>query len=171
MPSVLSTPLSRHIPAALTGLTCAAVAISIHLYIQKRQKDKRRLRRSNARRIRTGARSSSLNQPPARTSSIPNLSAANQTATATQQANPRPVNDDVLDLGDPTDGAVLSNSELEQVLERATALSDDTPPTNQESVQDTAERSSEFSFSPETSKENQNLLNLLYLIAEVSSVF
>lgn len=66
------------------------------------------------------------------------------------------------------DGQVLTTQQLEQQLEREETLDDDDS-TGFEAQQDTV--ASDYSISPESAKENQNLLNLLYLIAEVKSQY
>lgn len=70
-------------------------------------------------------------------------------------------------------GEVLSTQQLEEQLNREEAIDDDDDDddvfsTGIPAQQDTG--TSDYSVSPETAKENQNLLNLLYLIAEVSFV-
>lgn len=181
MPSPASSLLNRHIPAVVTGVTVAAVIISFHLYLQKRQRDSKQLKRSNARRIRPRRNSRSRRNSPSRSAPAQNTTATatapttpgaptpNQTAVANAQAAPRPVADEP-DPGDMSDndGQVLTTQQLEQQLEREETLDDDDS-TGFEAQQDTV--ASDYSISPESAKENQNLLNLLYLIAEVKSQY
>jgi len=65
-------------------------------------------------------------------------------------------------------GEILSTQRLEEQLNREEAIDDDDDvfSTGIPAQQDTG--TSDYSVSPEAAKENQNLLNLLYLIAEVS---
>ncbi|KAF8428196.1 hypothetical protein EV426DRAFT_332233 [Tirmania nivea] len=172
---------SRHIVPVFTGVTVAVVIISIHLYIHKRYQHHQTLKRSNARRIRPRRNSRSRRGSPSRTASAPAStstvaalastllsSSADQTTVANAQAIPRPVAYEQ-DPGDMSDngGEVLSTRQLQEQLNRGEAIDDDDDDafsTGIPAQQDTG--TSDYSVSPETAKENQNLLNLLYLIAE-----
>lgn len=188
-PQALSSVRS-HIPAVITGVTVATVIISLHLYIQNRQKDQKQLKRSNARRIRPRRSSPQRNStsPNAQTSALTPgttvpVSAATAAAIASQitsnnvQANAHPVQDEPHrephrdDISD-NDGQILSTQQLEEQLQREEAVDndddDDDFSTGFEPHQDTI--APDHPLSTENTKENQNLLNLLYLIAEVRNM-
>lgn len=176
---------SRHIVPVFTGVTVAVVIISVHLYIHRRYYQQHQaLKRSNAQRIRPRRNSRSRRNSPSRAASTsapaPAVEApaaapvppglVDQTTVANAQAVPRPATYDQ-DPGDMSDnnGEVLFTQQLEERLNRVEAIDDDDDDvfsTGIPAPQDTG--ISDYSVTPETAKENQNLLNLLYLIAEVS---
>lgn len=186
MHSPALSSVRSHIPAVITGVTVATVIISLHLYIQNRQKDHKQLRRSNARRIRP-RRISPQRHPTSQNAQASALTpgagvpapAATATATHSQttstnvQANAHPVQDEPHrdDISD-NDGQILSTQQLEEQLQRDEAVDndddDDDDSTGFEPHQDTI--SPDHPLSTENAKENQNLLNLLYLIAEVGDM-
>ena len=180
MHSPALSSVRSHIPAVITGVTVATVIISLHLYIQNRQRDQKQLRRSNARRIRPQRSSpqrhpTSQNVPltPGITVPVPATAAVAapiQTTSTNVQANAHPVQDEPHrdDISD-NDGQILSTQQLEEQLQREEAVDndddDDDDSTGFEPHQDII--APDHPLSTENAKENQNLLNLLYLIAEV----
>lgn len=169
----IQSTLARYSQAIYSGLTVATILISYHLYTQRKLREKRRLKRSNARRIRPGRTSTQTptvaNAGSTGTAANTALSQSGTGQPPSTRAGPPPTGE-AADLGD----GVLSSAELEAVLNDVEQEPAAAPAENGMSPPSTTaiDFESELNYTPESSgKENQNLLNLLYLIAEVRAHF